>query len=130
MSSLGGPDPLLEVHEPEGGHLGGGTFDSDTMLAELDAWSATAPTSCRVVGDMGWAERTLGHAEQMDALFSHEVNAGVWASRRSVYVLCFYDLNVFGGEVIVPMVKAHPQSWMGGVLLDNPYHQRGHALQE
>jgi hypothetical protein len=123
-SSLGGPDPLLVVQEPEGGHLRGDTFDSDTMLAELDAWSDAAETNCRVAGDMGWAERTLGHDDQMDTLFRHEVNAGVLVSRRPVYVLCFYDLDVFGGEVIVPMVKAHPQIWMGGVLLDNPYHQR------
>lgn len=124
VNSLNGPDPLLLVHEPEGGHLRGDELDSDAVLADLDDWTARAGTTCRVAGDMGWAEGMLQPGEQMDALFRHEVNAERWVRTRPVYVLCFYDLGVFGGDVIVAMVKAHSQIWMGGVLIQNPYHQR------
>jgi hypothetical protein len=121
---LGGPGPRLRVHELEGRHLRGDTLDSDAMLAELDDWSEKEGTICRVAGDMGWVGRSLRGRGQLDALFRFEVNASLWVNTRPVYALCFYDLNVFGGDVIVPMVKAHPQIWMTGVLVDNPYHQQ------
>ncbi|MEU0878103.1 MEDS domain-containing protein [Lentzea sp. NPDC005914] len=124
VSSLDGPDPRLVVHEPKGGHLRGDTLASEAMLADLDDWAARSGTICRVAGDMGWVEEFLQPAGQMDALFQHELNAEMWVRTRPVYVLCFYDLGVFGGDVVVAMVKAHSQIWMGGVLIHNPYHQR------
>jgi hypothetical protein len=112
------------VHEPGGRQLCGDTLDSDAVLAELDDWSLKEGTTCRVAGDMGWVGKDMRRPERLDALFRHEVNAGLWVNRRPVYALCFYDLDVFGGDVVVPMVKAHPKVWMTGVLVDNPYHQQ------
>lgn len=121
---LGGPHSRLQVHEPEDRYQCDDVLDSETILAELDEWSRREGTPCRIAGDMGWVERSLRRLGQLDALFQHEVNAGGWVNRRPVYALCFYDLDVFGGDVIIPMVKAHPQIWMTGVLVDNPYHQQ------
>ncbi|MFI6095045.1 MEDS domain-containing protein [Lentzea sp. NPDC051213] len=122
--SLGDLGSRLQVHLPEERPQRGGTLDSDAILADLDDWSERAGTTCRVAGDMGWVRSSLRRQEQLDALFQHEVNAGLWVNRRPVYALCFYDLDVFDGDVIVPMVKAHPQIWMTGVLVDNPYRQQ------
>jgi len=33
-----------------------------------------------------------------------------------------YDLDQFGGEVVVPIINVHPKLWMDGVVLDNPYY--------
>lgn len=33
-----------------------------------------------------------------------------------------YDLDMFGGDVIVPIVRAHPKVWMNGVVPTNPYY--------
>jgi hypothetical protein len=35
---------------------------------------------------------------------------------------CLYDLDRFDGDVIVPIVRAHPKVWMNGVVLTNPYY--------
>jgi hypothetical protein len=121
---LGGPHPRLQVHEPVGGDQCDGVVDSEAVLADLDEWSRSVGAPCRIAGDMGWMGRSLRRPGQLDALFRHEVNASVWVNRRPVYALCFYDLDMFDGDVIVPMVNAHPQIWMTGVLLDNPYHQQ------
>ena len=32
-----------------------------------------------------------------------------------------YDLDRFDGDVIVPVVRAHPKVWMNGVVLTTPY---------
>lgn len=120
---LGGPHPRLRVQEPEDRYQRDDVLDGDAIVAELDEWSQREGTPCRVAGDMGWVGRSPRSPEQLDALFRYEMNAGLWVNRRPAYTLCFYDLDVFDGDVIVPMVKAHPQIWMTGVLLDNPYHQ-------
>lgn len=124
VQRLGGPNPRLQVHEPGSRHPCDDVLDSEAILAELDEWSRREGAPCRVAGDMGWVKRSLRRREVLDALFQHEVNAGSWVNSRPVYALCFYDLDVFGGDVIVPMVKAHPQVWMTGVLIDNPYHHQ------
>lgn len=119
---LGGPHPRLQVHAPEVRYQCDGVLDSEAILAELDEWSQSEGTPCRIAGDMGWVGRSPRRQGQLDALFQHEVHVGLWVAMRPVYALCFYDLDVFGGDVIVPMVKAHRQIWMTGVLIDNPYH--------
>lgn len=37
-------------------------------------------------------------------------------------ILCFYDLDLFGGDLIIPMIKSHPKVWMAGTLVENPYY--------
>jgi hypothetical protein len=39
-----------------------------------------------------------------------------------VVVLCLYDLDRFGGEVVVNVVKTHPQVLIQGILVENPYY--------
>ncbi|MFD5828629.1 MEDS domain-containing protein [Lentzea sp. NPDC060358] len=121
---LGGPRPRLEVNEAESQYRCDDTLDSHALLAELDEWTRREGTPCRVAGDMTWIGRSLRRPGQLEALFEHEINASAWASTHPVYALCFYDLDEFDGDVIVPMVNAHPQIWMTGVLLDNPYYQQ------
>ncbi|USX53798.1 MEDS domain-containing protein [Lentzea sp. HUAS12] len=121
---LGGPHPRLQVNDAESRYRCDDGMDSDAFMAELDEWSGEQENPCRVAGDMRWAGSSLSRPGQLDALFRHEVNASRWVTTRPVYALCFYDLDLFDGDVIVPMVNAHPQIWMTGVLLDNPYHQQ------
>ena len=37
-------------------------------------------------------------------------------------VLCFYELDVFSGELLVDVLKTHPKVLIGGMVLDNPYY--------
>jgi hypothetical protein len=36
--------------------------------------------------------------------------------------LCLYDLDRFSGEVVVNVVKTHPQVLVQGILVENPYY--------
>jgi MEDS: MEthanogen/methylotroph, DcmR Sensory domain len=36
-------------------------------------------------------------------------------------IVCLYDLERFGGGVVVDLLKTHPRILMGGMVLDNPY---------
>ena len=35
--------------------------------------------------------------------------------------VCMYDLDRFGGDVIVAMVRTHPKVLINGVIVENPY---------
>ena len=37
-------------------------------------------------------------------------------------MLCLYDLDRFSGEVMVNIVKTHPQVLIQGILVENPYY--------
>jgi hypothetical protein len=118
---------LLTLREPESGYLRDGSFDSEVLRADLQAWSDGVfsderARAGRVAGDMSWAGPLLSE-ELIDDLLRAEVNVTRLVRSRPMTALCFYDLDVFGGELIVPIVKAHPQVWMDGVLVDNPYHR-------
>jgi hypothetical protein len=36
--------------------------------------------------------------------------------------LCLYELDRFGGDVLVDVLKTHPKVLFGGMILDNPYY--------
>jgi hypothetical protein len=31
---------------------------------------------------------------------------------------------LFGGNVIIPVINAHPKVWLNGMILENPYFTR------
>ena len=124
-------DPsLLMVHEPGDGQLRGGAFAPDVKLEGLRTWLAEAfatpgVTFARVIIDMSWA-KPLMSAQLVEDLIRSEVNVTRWVRSRNVVVLCLYDLELFGGDLLVPMIKAHPKVWMGGALVENPYYIEPH----
>jgi hypothetical protein len=33
-----------------------------------------------------------------------------------------YDMDLFDGDLITPMIKAHPKVWTGDTLVENPFY--------
>jgi hypothetical protein len=38
-------------------------------------------------------------------------------------IVCMYDLNRFGGSIVVDLLKTHSRVLMGGTIFENPYHR-------
>jgi hypothetical protein len=122
----GGAAPLggqLDIHLPESTYLAGGEFTVSDMLtfwregmakAEVDGYSF-----CRLVGEMTWA---LRDAPGVEHLVRYESELNRVTSGCPVIVLCLYDLDLFSGEVVVNVVKTHPQVLIQGILVENPYY--------
>ena len=123
---LGGPgsaDGQLDIHLPESTYLAGGEFTTGDMLAfwteniakaEIEGYSF-----CRLVGEMTWA---LRDAPGVEHLVGYESELNRVTSSSPVIVLCLYDLDLFSGEVVVNIVKTHPQVLVQGILVENPYY--------
>jgi hypothetical protein len=119
------PDGQLNVHLPESTYLAGGEFTVGDMLtfwtesmvkAETDGYSF-----CRLAGEMTWALRDVPGVEH---LIHYESELNRVTSSCPVIVLCLYDLDRFSGEVVVNIVKTHPQVLIHGILVENPYYIR------
>jgi hypothetical protein len=124
----GGIDPaLFEVHEPEGGYLRSGEFAPSPLLEGLTAWADGHISSgdaefARIIGDMSWAGPMLSPG-LISQLFHSEVAMTGWVHLRpQIVAVCLYDLDLFSGDLIIPMVKAHPKVWMNGAMIENPYY--------
>jgi hypothetical protein len=119
----GSPQGQLDVHLPESTYLASGGFSPDDMLtfwaesmvkAEIEGY-----TFCRLVGEMTWA---LRDAPGVEHLIGYESALNKRTASSPVVVLCLYDLDLFSGEVVVNIVKTHPQVLVQGLLVENPYY--------
>jgi hypothetical protein len=118
-----GPCGQLDIHLPESTYLAGGEFTASDMLtfwtegmikAELEGYSF-----CRLVGEMTWALRDVPGVEH---LVGYESELNRVTPSYPVIVLCLYDLDLFSGEVVINIVKTHPQVLVRGILVENPYY--------
>ena len=119
----GAPDGQLDIHLPESTYLAGGEFTTSDMLtfwtesmikAEIEGYSF-----CRLAGEMTWA---LRDAPGVEHLIGYESELNRATSSYPVVVLCLYDLDRFSGEIVVNVVKTHPQVLVQGILVENPYY--------
>jgi hypothetical protein len=71
----------------------------------------------RAVGDTSWV--TLDRFEDF-AAYESELNR--FAPTYPQAILCLYDLERFGGGVLVELLRTHPKLLLGGMLIDNPHY--------
>ncbi|MFC4607586.1 MEDS domain-containing protein [Streptomyces maoxianensis] len=121
-----GPDSDgLQIMGPKESYLLHGTFDGDHMLDMLYAWSdstfsAGNGTFARLAADMSWAQPLVQPAF-IHELIRYEMKATRWFRSCPQVGMCLYDLELFSGDLIIPLVKAHPKVWLSGMVVENPY---------
>lgn len=121
-----GPDYAtgqLDIHLPESTYLAGGEFTPSDMLTFWTEGMIKAQhegySFCRLAGEMTWA---LRDAPGVQNLVGYESELNRITSSSPVVVLCLYDLDLFSGEVVINIVKTHPQVLVQGILVENPYY--------
>ena len=112
----------LDIHLPESTYLAGGEFTASDMLTFWTEGMIKAQhegySFCRLAGEMTWA---LRDAPGVENLVGYESELNRVTSSYPVVVLCLYDLDLFSGEVVINIVKTHPQVLIQGILVENPY---------
>jgi len=66
-----------------------------------------------------WSQRDVVVDPHEHLLLESEMNRFVPLYPQ--VVVCLYDLEQFGGSLIVNLLKTHPKVLLGGLLLENPY---------
>jgi hypothetical protein len=125
-----GDEPRVEADQlstfcSEESYLRGGGFSPDDMLGfwESVARSAFARHDyalVRSVGEMTWALRDLPGVDQ---LVAYEAELNRQLLKYPQVLLCLYDLEQFtDGEVLIEILRTHPQVLMSRMVLDNPWY--------
>jgi hypothetical protein len=116
----------LQMEDFDSTYLRSGSFTGQNMLAFWGQWASEVFERdrwpfARGVTDMSWLDGLVG-SPVVDDLLDYEVQATRFARSYPQVALCLYDLELFGGNLIFPVMKVHPKVLFSGILLENPYY--------
>jgi hypothetical protein len=114
----------LELSTPAEAYLRSGTFSTDDML---DYWGAAAAATqsdgefgfTRAAGEM---PSVLDQPEGRAEFFRYEARLNEFIPSYPQVILCMYDLERFGAEVLMDTLRTHPMVIVDGMVHDNPYY--------
>ena len=52
----------------------------------------------------------------------YEARLNDFAARHPQSILCLYDIDELGSGVVFDAMKLHPQIWLSGLVLENPFY--------
>lgn len=112
----------FELHTNADTYLVDGRFDQDRMLSAFEQMASANASSgfpmSRIVCHMEWAGEGRPYIDDL-VEFESRVN-DVWL-RHDDAVICTYNLEKFGGEAVVDIMRTHPMVIIGGILQQNPF---------
>jgi MEDS: MEthanogen/methylotroph, DcmR Sensory domain len=114
----------LDIRSSKETYLRRGTFSTQKML---DFWdesvgSALSEEGFQFVRSAGETTWTLKELPDMNDFLTYEAELNRILPRYPQVILCLYDLDHFGGEILVDILKTHPKVLFGGTVLENLYY--------
>jgi DNA-binding CsgD family transcriptional regulator len=113
----------LDVERATDAYLPSGEFRVGDMMSFLSA-SADAATDddfdlLRVAGEMSWV---LPGPPGWDDLFRYESAINEVVEDMPAILICLYDLNKFGADMLVEVLHTHPKVLLDRTVIDNPHY--------
>jgi hypothetical protein len=114
----------LELATPPQAYLRSGRFSTEDMLGYwADEAAATRSSGnfslTRATGEMpSVLNQPAGRAE----FFRYEARLNEVIATYPQVILCLYDLERFGAEVLMDALRTHPMVVVDGMVHDNPYY--------
>ena len=114
----------LDIRSSKDTYLRRGAFSTLEMLSFWDdsvgaALNADGFPFVRSAGETTW---TLKELPGLYDFLTYEAELNRFLPRYPQVIMCLYDLDHFGGEVLVDILKTHPKVLMGGTVLENLHY--------
>jgi len=114
----------LAVFRATEAYLRTGGFSPKDMIEFLDDSVSAATTDgkydfVRTAGEASWA---LDGPPGADDLIEYESKLNTFSPQYRQAILCLYDLERFGGAMLVDLLRTHPKLLIGGLIIDNPHY--------
>ena len=113
----------LELATSDDAYLRSGRFSTEEML---DYWGAAAATQgaagfslTRAAGEM---PSVLNQPAGRQEFFRYEARLNEVIPNYPGVILCLYDLERFGAEVLMDALRTHPRVIVDGMVHHNPYY--------
>jgi hypothetical protein len=114
----------LELGTPAQSYLRSGRFVAEEMIGYWGEAAAAAERGgdfslTRATGEMpSVVNEPAGRAE----FFRYEARLNEVIPGYSQVIVCLYDLERFGAEVLMDALRTHPMVIVDGIVHDNPYY--------
>ena len=117
-------DHQLDICSSKETYLRRGTFSTQEML---DFWDDSVGAALkedgfpfvRSTGETTWTVKEL---PGLYDFLTYEAELNRFLPRYPQVILCLYDLDHFGGQILVDILKTHPKVLMGGTVLENLHY--------
>jgi len=117
-------DHQLDICSSKETYLRRGTFSTQEML---DFWEDSVGAALkedgfpfvRSTGETTWTVKEL---PGLYDFLTYEAELNRFLPRYPQVILCLYDLDHFGGQILVDILKTHPKVLMGGTVLENLHY--------
>lgn len=97
-------------------------FDPDRMMKMLAGYHKDSVdrgfSAARVIGEMA---PEIQHIDGGSRLFEYESKVNILLEKHPVTAVCQYDARVFGGGMIMDVLKVHPLMFLRGAVVRNPF---------
>ena len=116
-------DGILQFLTEDEGYLPEGQFSKDTFIRSLEAMVQGVLSDgydrLWLIGDGS----VIAHnAVDLKTWFAAESEVNELAPRYPQFLLCLYNLDLFGGETVMYVLKTHPRIFVNGMIIANPYY--------
>jgi hypothetical protein len=116
---------LLDLRTWDEAHVEGGRFDQEQWLAKvmelLDPARRPPGTLARGFANMEWALEDFPGVHKL-VEYETRLNYFMPSYVNTAPIVCTYDLNRFGAEVVMDILRTHPMVIVGGILQENPFY--------
>jgi MEDS: MEthanogen/methylotroph, DcmR Sensory domain len=114
----------LEVGTPADSYLRTGRFVADEMIgywgeAAAETQRAADFSLTRAIGEM---PTVLNQPKERAEFLRYEAKLNEVIPDYPEVILCVYDLQRFGAEVLMDTLRTHPKVIVDGMVHDNPYY--------
>ena len=113
----------LELATPASAYLRSGTFSTEDML---DYWQQAEASQAeegfsltRATGEM---PSVLNQPTARAEFFRYEAKLNEVIPNYAQVIVCLYDLDRFGAEVLMDALRTHPRVVVDGMVHENPYY--------
>lgn len=117
------PSGQFKLCDWHAAHLHQGKFDQHRMLTfledELKNGAKQGFPVSRSIGHMEWAVEEWPGVED---LVEYEARLNYILPKYPDPIICVYDLNKFGGAIVLDILRTHPMVIIGGTLQENPFY--------
>jgi len=113
----------LELATPASAYLRSGTFSAEGMLAYWQqAEAAQAGEGFGLTRATGEMPSVLDQPAGRSEFFRYEARLNEVIPNYAQVILCLYDLQRFGAEVLMDTLRTHPRVVVDGIVHENPYY--------
>jgi MEDS: MEthanogen/methylotroph, DcmR Sensory domain len=113
----------LELATPASAYLRSGTFSAEGMLSYWQqAEAAQAEEGFGLTRATGEMPSVLNQPAGRSEFFRYEAKLNEVMPNYAQVILCLYDLQRFGAEVLMDTLRTHPRVVVDGIVHENPYY--------